>query len=375
MEFTTSLVNDVECAKQGDAAAFERLIKQTQGMVSSIALAIVKDFDESEDIAQQVFIATWGNLNSLKNNHSFLPWIRQTTRYTAFNAIRTKKTTVNNSDDESEQLLLKLCNGELMHDEKLVIQEQNKLLNLFLDKLPDDSRDVVLLYYREVQSAQHVAQLLDISTDNVRQKLSRARRILKQGLLSSFGKVIFSTAPSAAFTAIVMASVSHSTPAAAATTAHIVTTGKSGFYSKLAALFSGAMLGASLGALATYFSTKPALKRMKTNLDKQQLIKHRNQTMTWIVFSGLLLALAYEYGSTTSIISTYLIFAIGLYYFNKRISIHIITSLYSAPNLSAKEAKRKRFEQKCGNWGLIIGVSTGFIALIIGLINNGQLTF
>lgn len=371
MAFITNLETDVNSAKKGDIAAFERLIKKTQNMVSSIALAIIKDFDESEDITQQVFIATWGNLSSLKNDHSFLPWLRQTTRYKAFNAMRAKKARVNLSDDESEQLLLKLCNSELMHDEQLVIQEQNKILNLLLNKLPDDSRDIVLLYYREEQSAKHVAQLLEISVENVRQKLSRARRILKQELLSSFGKVVFSTAPSATFTAMVMASVSHSTPVAAATTAHIVTTGKSGFYSKLATLFSGAMLGASLGALATYFSTKPALKRMKTDLDKQQLIKHRNQTMTWIVFSGLLLALAYEYGSTTSIINTYLIFALGLYYFNKRISIHIITSLYSAPNLSAKEAKRKSFEQKCGNLGLIIGVSTGFIALIIGLINNG----
>ena len=159
MELTSNLQNDVEFSKQGDIAAFERLIKSTQNMVSSIALAIVKDFHQSEDITQQVFISTWKNIKSLKNNSSFLPWIRQATRNTAFNALRANKSTTTLSDAESEQLLLQLCNHDLTHEEQVLLKEKNSILNSFLEKLPDDSRDVVLLYYREEQSTQHVATL------------------------------------------------------------------------------------------------------------------------------------------------------------------------------------------------------------------------
>lgn len=372
MELTPDLNNDVQFAKQGDIAAFERIIKRTQNMVSSIALAIVKDFHQSEDIAQQVFIATWKNIKSLKNNNSFLPWIRQSTRNTAFNALRKNKSDINISDVESEQLLSKICNHELSHEEQVLLEEKNTILNVFLEKLPEDSRDVVLLYYREEQSTQHVATLLEISPENVRQKLTRARRLLKDELLTSFGKVIFSTAPSAVFTALVMASVGYSTPAVAAAS-HVIATKQSTLLSKFSMLLSGAMLGAALGALATYLGTKPALKRMREQEDKQKLMKYRNQTIVWVILSGLALVCAYEFGTTYLIIGTYIVFAIGLYYFNKRTSVHIINSLYNNRHLSDKESRRKRIEQACGNWGLIIGVGTGFAGLIVGLINSGQL--
>lgn len=53
------LMPDVLAAQQGDMAAYQRLISRSRQMVSSIALAIVKDLDRSEDIAQQVFIHVW----------------------------------------------------------------------------------------------------------------------------------------------------------------------------------------------------------------------------------------------------------------------------------------------------------------------------
>jgi DNA-directed RNA polymerase specialized sigma24 family protein len=74
------LFNDVELAQSGDQQAFGRLITQTRNLVSSIALSIVKDLDNSEDVSQQVYIGAWQNMSKLKNTRSFLPWLRQMTR-------------------------------------------------------------------------------------------------------------------------------------------------------------------------------------------------------------------------------------------------------------------------------------------------------
>ena len=65
------LINDVLLAQNGDIQAYERLIKHCQNAVTSIALAIVKDIDDSEEVAQQVFVSIWQNLNKLKNPSSF----------------------------------------------------------------------------------------------------------------------------------------------------------------------------------------------------------------------------------------------------------------------------------------------------------------
>ena len=71
------LTPDVLAAQQGDMAAYQRLVNRCRQMVSSIALAIVKDLDRSEDIAQQVFIHVWQQLPQLREANSFLPWLRQ----------------------------------------------------------------------------------------------------------------------------------------------------------------------------------------------------------------------------------------------------------------------------------------------------------
>ena len=50
---------DVLLAMKGDNNAFTRLIQASRNTISSIALAIVKDLDASEEVAQQVYIQCW----------------------------------------------------------------------------------------------------------------------------------------------------------------------------------------------------------------------------------------------------------------------------------------------------------------------------
>lgn len=82
---------DVTAAIAGDMQAFSRLVQRCQNGISSIALAIVKDLDASEEVCQQVFIAAWQQLNSLQNPTSFLPWLRQITRYRAYSYLREQR--------------------------------------------------------------------------------------------------------------------------------------------------------------------------------------------------------------------------------------------------------------------------------------------
>ena len=77
-------------AAQGDAESYGQLVNQTSPLVSSIALAIVRDLELSRDVAQDVFLAVWRDLDSLRNPASFLPWLRQVTRYRAKVALRTR---------------------------------------------------------------------------------------------------------------------------------------------------------------------------------------------------------------------------------------------------------------------------------------------
>ena len=80
----------VESAAGGDVDAFGQLLNATSGMVTSIVLAIVRDVDMSQDIAQEVFLSAWRDLKKLRNPASFLPWLRQIARNHAHHALRTR---------------------------------------------------------------------------------------------------------------------------------------------------------------------------------------------------------------------------------------------------------------------------------------------
>ena len=67
------LLPDVLAATAGDRSAFERLIASCRHTVTGIALAIVKDLDASEEVAQEVFIYIWQQLGTLREPASFYP--------------------------------------------------------------------------------------------------------------------------------------------------------------------------------------------------------------------------------------------------------------------------------------------------------------
>src|SRR2546421_4259694 len=82
--------NDVIAARGGDTAAYARLVDAHRNVVCSISLAIVRDLDASEEVAQDVFITAWRGLSRLRNPASFGPWLRQLTRNRARHHARTR---------------------------------------------------------------------------------------------------------------------------------------------------------------------------------------------------------------------------------------------------------------------------------------------
>src|SRR6056297_2295749 len=78
-------------AHKGDRQAVAALVGATQNTVSSIALAVVRDVQHSEDIAQEAYLTVWKRIKTLRNPESFLPWLRQITRNLALDHLRRGK--------------------------------------------------------------------------------------------------------------------------------------------------------------------------------------------------------------------------------------------------------------------------------------------
>ncbi|WP_372626857.1 RNA polymerase sigma factor [Arsukibacterium sp.] len=365
------LIPDVTAAKQGDTGAFERLVARCQRSVSSIALAIVKDLDASEDIAQQVFIHIWQQLNTLQNPASFLPWVRQITRYRAFNYLRDNKVNITQRGDDAEQAMAEFASEfELEHD--LAKNQQNLIMADFISQLPADSREIVLLFYREEQNSQQVAELLGLTESNVRKKLQRVRELLKDQILAKYGKLILSTAPGLGLTSAICSALTLASPPVAAASASTLAANSTGL-AKFSWLFGGAMLGALGGVLGVMLGMKQPLKRAETQCERQQLLKYRNISIGWVLLSGILLTLAYQYtAGAVAPVLCFSLFLAGLGY----LQYAVWQSM--KPRLQAKaqqDAQSQKSYQRNLVWcwvGMIGGGMAGYSGLIIGLMRSGR---
>ncbi|MFN4056265.1 MAG: RNA polymerase sigma factor [Alishewanella aestuarii] len=362
---------DVSSAIAGDMQAFSRLVRRCQNGISSIALAIVKDLDASEEVCQQVFIAAWQQLNSLQNPASFLPWLRQITRYRAYSYLREQRDAQTERGTDAEALLETFASDSSPTDE-LLRSEQAMLIRNLLDELPPESREIVLLFYREEQNSQQVASLLGLTETNVRKKLQRVRELLKEQLLARYGKLILSTAPGVGLSSAVLSALLVGSPPAAAATASAMAAQSSGL-AKFGWLFSGALLGALGGMLGVLLGMRAPLKNAASDHERSRLLRYRNQALAWVGLSGLLLAAAYEF--TAGAIAPLLAFGLfmtGVVYLQLRVWQTIKPRLLAKAAQSAA-AKRQYRNNLLWCWfGMLGGATAGFAGLIAGLVKNGR---
>ena len=192
----------VEQTCEGNTEAFAVLVQRYQNLICSIAYSLVGDFVVSEDIAQEAFIAAWKDIGSLKEPEKFKPWLCAITRNKSLNTNRKKKPLLSQDMEQAPH------ESTHLPEQQAMIDDENEFIWKTLSSLPVQYREPLVLYYRQEQSVAEVASLLDLSTDAVKQRLARGRAMLKSELLASIGTRIRETAPKAAFTATVLATIS-----------------------------------------------------------------------------------------------------------------------------------------------------------------------
>ena len=226
-----------------------------------IALAITGDVQASEDIAQEAFLSAWQQLDRLRNSASFLPWLRQITRNLARDWLRAQAQRPL-SGEAAEIAIGMAADPSPEPADRLLRGEAEAAAEDIISALPEDSREVLLLFYREGQSSRQVAALLGLSDEAVRKRLSRARASVREDLLQRFGGLARSTAPSAAFALAVAGALATAAPASA--TAAVVGSGvfgagagKLGAGGLATGGAAGGVAGGSLGLIAQAMTGHP----------------------------------------------------------------------------------------------------------------------
>lgn len=376
--FDALLRQELPAAAGGDRAAYGRIVAACQNTVTAVALAITRDVPASEDIAQDAFLAAWQHLRRLHNPDSFLPWLRQITRNLArdyLRALRHKPL-----DGASAEIAIDLAADPGPQPmQRMIEDERERAAADLISALPEDSREALLLYYREGQSSQQVATLLGLSDAAVRKRLSRARQSLRDDLMHRFGELARGSAPGAAFTAaIASALLAASPPASAAVAANVgaVAAGKG-----LAKLGAGALGGFAFGfvasATAMYLATRYLLQFAATPTERAQI-----RRFSWIQ-SGVSLAFIVATVLLVEYTRGWLPMTLAVLAFFLVINYQILVWLprIMAPCF-AREARRdpvkaardrRAFFWIYGWGGTVVGTVCASAALLYALLGSGRL--
>ena len=362
------LETDVLAARGGDASAFGRLVDETKSAVTAIALAIVGNYPASQDIAQDVFLAAWRNLGKLRSPASFLPWLRQTTRNRARTWMRDQgrhRLAVTRVDD----LLPEVADGGPDPSELLHEREERRLVAEALAELPDHTREVVILYYREGQSVAQVADLLELTPESVKQRLSRGRRRMRETVAERLGRALTRTAPGAAFTAAVLTGLNVAAPPVAASAA-VGTAAKVAGTSvvvKLAIALAGILVGASGGILGVLLGLRGEFRKASTT-ERRQLRRFAVTGVGLVLATSVGFSLSGLSGTWTVPTLVYLAFGVGLGW------MYLVwLPRITAPRLAADRAAhpeagaRQRRQARLGRLGFIFGALIGAAALLAAL--------
>lgn len=367
-----ALSSHVPAAARGDRDAFAALVDGTRSVVTSIALAIVRDVDLSKDIAQDVFLAAWRDLGQLRDPNSFLPWLRQLTRHRAYHVLRAERRRAKRlGDRDLDALVSTAVDPAPTAGDTMLADEERRLLSIVLDELPDEAREVVTLYYREDQSTAHVASLLGLTEANVRQRLSRARSHLRAELLDRYGAAAAKTRPDARFTAAVMIAVSIGAPAASSAATLTAAASSGSYLFKFAAMGSGALLGA-VGGIAGVLVGARHLKQQARSIEELDSIQRFTKASVGLVILAAVL-FPLSWAMTEKPISQVLVFvgfisALAMFHLIWLPRILRERRVLEALEDPVRAAKARAMERRVALVGIVLGAVTGGIGLLVGLL-------
>jgi len=153
-------------AAAGDEDAFDELYRMFAPMVHGIVLSRVPR-DEADDVTQEVFMAAYKNLHSLRDKNVVGPWLAKIARNRAVGLIRGKRSDVELTDENG---------GTRDPDSKAT-----EILTVIL-RMPTAYKETLVLRLVEGMTGPEIAEQTGMTPDSVRVNLHRGMKLLRQRL-------------------------------------------------------------------------------------------------------------------------------------------------------------------------------------------------
>ena len=160
--------------KKREKQKFIELIESNKLRFYKTAKAILKNDDDVYDALQEALISMYENYGQLKNEEYFSTWATRIIINKCYDLLRKNKKDIVSIDDEFENNI-KLAQYDVYSVDEYGIMEA-------INKMKEDFRLIIILYYYDEYSIKEIAQILEIPEGTAKSRLFKARENLKANL-------------------------------------------------------------------------------------------------------------------------------------------------------------------------------------------------
>lgn len=164
----------IERVLRGDVNAFSYLVDAHKGMAYTIALRMLKNPEDAEELAQDTFVKAFKSLKEFKFESKFSTWLYRITYNGAISKLRRKQIEVSNIEDSKlpADEIISVHNGL----EELTKEEQKRYIKEAIQNLKEDDAFIITMYYLKENTIEEISEIAGLSNSNVKVKLHRARK-------------------------------------------------------------------------------------------------------------------------------------------------------------------------------------------------------
>lgn len=179
---------DIEALKAGDEQAFRCLFEQERDRLRNFLLKRVGDRDKAENLVQETFAEAYRQIEDFRGEAKVTTWLFSIARNLAYGELRKADRHACREHETIEFLQAERDGIRMATLEAVETAERKRIVHDALQELPEHYRRVVQLRDLEEQSTRETAEQLGLTEVNVRVRLHRARKQLREHLRARMGR-------------------------------------------------------------------------------------------------------------------------------------------------------------------------------------------
>ena len=187
---TTTPLSDEEVVARvlaGETALFEIIMRRYNQRLYRLSRAILRDDAEAEDVMQDAYVRAYEHLAQFAGRAQFSTWLSRIAIHEALARVRKRRRTDQLDEAEGRGSDMNLITSALNPEEQTSASELRKSLEKAILAIPEQYRLVLMMRDVEQMNTSETASALDLTEENVKVRLHRARALVRKELFARAG--------------------------------------------------------------------------------------------------------------------------------------------------------------------------------------------